>query len=148
MQYVLDTSVLVQGAIEDTDSARVATLLSLLNQTEPAVIHVPEFSLVECANVLWKQVQFFGSDSAEAEAALSNLLRLPLTVHTAASLLPRSLEIALTNHLAVYDCVHIALAENLSCPLITVDQRQMSIAQGEAVVLKSITDFPEFQSGT
>jgi predicted nucleic acid-binding protein len=59
-------------------------------------------------------------------------------------LLPRALEIGLNNQLAVYDSVHIALAEKLGLPLITVDAKQATAATASGVVLKPITDFPEF----
>ena len=61
-------------------------------------------------------------------------------------LLPRALEIALAARLAVYDCVHIALAENLRCSLITADTRQADAAQNLGINLKPITDFPEYSN--
>jgi predicted nucleic acid-binding protein len=67
-EYVIDSSVLVQSMIRDTQSRRVATMLTLLNDTSPIVLHVPEFSLVECANVLWKRVRFSQADAARAFA--------------------------------------------------------------------------------
>ena len=146
--YVVDTSVLVQAMIADSESARVESLLAMLDQPEPVVLHLPEFCLVECANVLWKRVRFLNTPEYRAKAELQYLLVLPLTIHTSATLLSHALEIALDNHLAVYDCVHIALAQSLACPLITVDQRQTAAAQSVAVELKPITDFPEYQNGT
>ena len=143
-QYVVDTSVLIQGFIDDADSARVDTLLLLTSHPDPIFLHIPEFCVVECANVLWKQVRFHGTTAAEADMLLLDLITLPLTVHTAGEILPRALNIALAHQLVVYDAVHIALAEKLGYPLITVDSKQATTAAAVGVTLKPITDFPEY----
>lgn len=144
-RYVVDTSVLIQGFVRDTQTARVRTLLSgALATVNPTVLHVPEFCLVECANVLWKRVRFFGARADHIKGVLNNLAAFPLTVHTSAELLSRALEIGLVEELAVYDTVHITLAETLICPLITVDEKQAKAAATVGVTLKPITDFPEY----
>jgi len=143
-QFVVDTSILIPAFVADTDSARVQTLLSMLNDPTPIGLHIPEFSLVECGNVLWKRVHIFGTPDKESVEALKNLLALPLTVHAAAHLLPSALDIAIQNGLTVYDSMTIALAESLLCPLLTVDTKQATIATQVGIILKSITDFPEF----
>lgn len=143
-QYVLDTSILVQSAIEDSESLRVANLLSRLEGDFSISLHVPEFCLVEYANVLWKQVRFHGTNVEEAKQALRNLLVLPLNIHAAADLTPRALEIAVQHGLAIYDCVHIALAEKLKISLVTTDVKQAAVALTIGITLKPITDFPEF----
>lgn len=143
-QYVLDTSVLVQSAIEDSESLRVANLLRRLEDDFSISLHEPEFCLVECANVLWKQVRFHGTSVEAAKQALTNLLLLPLNIHAAADLAPRAFDIAVQHGLAVYDCVHIALAEKLNISLITTDAKQAKVAAAIGVNLKPITDFPEF----
>jgi predicted nucleic acid-binding protein len=142
---VLDTSILVQSVIIDTESRHVEMILSSLDQPDSLALHIPEFSLIECANVIWKRVRFFNATEHDALQEVRSLLTLPQTIHASGLLLPRALEIALSSTWAVYDCVHIALAETLRYPLITVDQRQAQAAEGIGVTLKSITDFPEYQ---
>ena len=51
-QYVVDASVLIQAFVRDKDTPRVRTLLHSAFQQEPTILHVPEFCLLECANVL------------------------------------------------------------------------------------------------
>lgn len=140
-QYVVDTSVLVQSMIDDTDSARVDTLLESFGDL---ALHIPEFSFIESANVLWKRVRFSNMTKEQVKQELQILLDLPFHVHASRSLLPRALEIGLAQGLAVYDCVHIALAEQLNSPLITVDAKQANAARESRVTLKPITDFPEY----
>lgn len=147
--YVIDTSVLVQSILEEAETRHVQTLLYMAVQPgDPVQLHIPEFSLIECCNVLWKRVQFHGEKPENAQQMLRDLRAFPLRTYASAGLLPRALEIAIDNRLAVYDCVHIALAQSLGCPLITVDQRQAEAAQGVAVELIPITNVPEYQNGT
>jgi predicted nucleic acid-binding protein len=56
-------------------------------------------------------------------------------------LLPKALQIGLVNQLPIYDSLYIALALELNCPLITVDQRQANTAVVSGVTLKAIADF-------
>jgi predicted nucleic acid-binding protein len=68
-------------------------------------------------------------------------LELPLVYHQATPLLTRALTLGLTHGLAIYDSLYIVLAQDLNCPLITVDQRQTQAALASGVSLKPITDF-------
>jgi predicted nucleic acid-binding protein len=142
--YVIDTSVLAQGFIEDTETLRMDTLMHIVTDENNAVLHVPDFTLVECTNVIWKRVQFHGETPENARKILNDFRAFPLKIHTAAKLLSRAMDIAMSTRLAVYDCVHIALCENTGYPLITVDAKQTKAASAVGVQLKPITDFPEF----
>jgi predicted nucleic acid-binding protein len=120
-----------------TENAKV--LFKLLAQSDQ--LYTPEFCILECANVLWKQVRFHNMPQAAAESLLDDLIALPLIVLPAAGLLKRGLQIGLAHQLAVYDAVYIALAERLGYPLITTDARQSAAAQALGVTLKPVTDF-------
>ncbi|MEQ8998614.1 MAG: type II toxin-antitoxin system VapC family toxin [Coleofasciculus sp. B1-GNL1-01] len=56
-------------------------------------------------------------------------------------LLPSALQIGLSYQLALYDSLYIALAVDLNCPLVTVDDRHRNGAIASDVVVKPITDF-------
>ena len=43
---------------------------------------VPEFCLLECTNVIWKQVRFQSMQIDKAQALLKHLKKLPLTSST------------------------------------------------------------------
>jgi predicted nucleic acid-binding protein len=112
--------------LSDVHTPQVEALFDHLGDT--VMIHVPEFCFVECTNVLWKRVRFHGLPEATAEGLVENLLALPITIVPATGVLKRSLQIGLMHQLAVYDSIYIALAETLSLPLITDDQRQAKAA--------------------
>lgn len=143
MKFVVDASILIQAYTRESDTARVQTLLSTL-QKSVHIIFVPEFCLLECSNILWKHTQFQGMPLTQAQQAITAMRRLPLIVRTSLSLLPRSLTVGDQYKLAMYDSIYVALAEELNCPLITVDQRQAAAATAVSVALKPITDFAEY----
>jgi predicted nucleic acid-binding protein len=138
-QYVVDTSVIIQYLITETYTPHTRVLIAQLAQN--VEINVPEICIVECTNVLWKQVRFQGMPRLLAEQLVVDLGILPLQIIAMSSLLPRALAVGLSYQLAVYDSLYIALAESLNCPLITVDQRQAQAASAAGVTLKPITDF-------
>jgi predicted nucleic acid-binding protein len=139
IHYVVDASVVIQHFIPDTFTSNADALFDEIGKTLD--IHIPEFCLLECTNVLWKQVRFKNLTLAEAKGSIQDLLMLPIDVEPAPLLLQRALEIGLQHQLAVYDSAYIALAERLSYPFITVDNRQEQAAHAIGVTLKLITDF-------
>jgi predicted nucleic acid-binding protein len=137
--YVVDASVIVQHFVPDQFTANADALFETLNTG--VQFHVPEFCLLECTNVVWKQVRFNNLTLEEAETLVSDLIATPFVIQAATVMLPRALQIGLAHQLAVYDSVYIALAEKLKLPLMTVDQRQSSAALNVGVPLKPLTDF-------
>jgi predicted nucleic acid-binding protein len=137
--YVVDASILIEYLVTGpyTENAR-----ALFRQS--AALHdfiIPEFCLLECANVLWKHVRFQGMSASQAEALLRHLGRMPLTRVPVKSALRNGLSIGLRRGLAVYDSIYIALAQRSLYPLITVDRPQERAAAAENVALKPLTDF-------
>lgn len=138
--YVLDTSVVVQRLIQDTHTPYVRALFQRLTETDDR-LWVPEFCLVECANVLWKAVRFRGMPPEQAVQLLTDLATLPLRVVPVSDLLPRALTLGMTHNLSIYDSIYIAMVERLACPLVTVDARQSQAAAASGLMLKPVTDF-------
>ena len=143
-RFVIDPSVLIQGYVRESNSARVTTILRGLTTFEPDILYAPEFCLVECTNILWKHVRFHGMPVDTAQKAVEALSSLPLSLQSAIPILPRALSIGLNHRLPIYDSLYIALAESLLCPLITIDERQATAARANNVLIKPITDFAEF----
>lgn len=137
--YVIDTSIVMQYLLTESYTSYAIVLVQQLQQG--IQLFIPEFCLLECANVLWKQVHFQGMPQTEAEQLLVELLALPFDIMPVANLLARALQIGLSHQLAIYDSLYIALAESLNCPLITVDIKQTQAAIANNVVIKPITDF-------
>lgn len=72
---VVASSVVIQYFITQTYTPQAKALVERLYQGDR--LFVPEFCLLECANVLWKQVRFQGVLQTEAEQLIVELLALP-----------------------------------------------------------------------
>jgi predicted nucleic acid-binding protein len=140
--YVVDTSILIQGFITDIHSARAKTLIfSVVGKSNTA--HILNFGRVECVNILWKRVRFNNLPLADAESILDNIKATPLRIHDEEPYLHRALQIAAAQELAAYDSVYLALAEDLGFALITDDSKQAQAAIQMGLTVKPITDFAE-----
>lgn len=137
--FVVDASVISQYLITDTYTNNAIALFKQLKSGDR--LYVPEFSRLECVNVLWKQVRFQNMPQIDAEQLVIDLLALPLQTTPVVGLYSRALKIGLAHQLAIYDSVYIALAEHLNHPLITVDQAQTRAATVEGIPIKPVTDF-------
>lgn len=140
ISHVVDASVAVQALIADMYTSQADTLFALASRKDVELC-VPDFCVLECTNVIWKQVRFHNMPRVEAESLVRDLQVYVLNIFPSSSLLPRSLEIGLEHQLAVYDSVYIALAEKLGCTLITVDDRQEKAALAVGVFTTPITNF-------
>ncbi|GAA6621327.1 type II toxin-antitoxin system VapC family toxin [Scytonema sp. NUACC26] len=129
----------IQYAIAQTHTAQARALVAQMYQGD--TLHIPEFCLLECTNVLWKEVRFHELSQASAEQIIQELLRLPFQAEFVSHLLPDALQIGLLHQLAIYDSLYIALARYLALPLITVDERQSVAAKASGVIIKPISDF-------
>jgi predicted nucleic acid-binding protein len=137
--YIVDARVLIQYFLTETNTPQVRVLIGGLARGDR--LYVPEFGLLECVNILWRNVRFQGLPQTDGEQMIRDLLDLPLNIKPVSELLPRAFQIGLTHQLAIYDSLYIALALDLDCPLITVDVRQSQAAAASGVVLKAIADF-------
>ena len=73
--------------------------MNMVKEVNTVSLHVPEFSLIECANVIWKQVRFHGESVENAKRILADLRVFPLNIHPLVVLLPVALEIGLAQTL-------------------------------------------------
>ena len=71
----------------------------------------PELIMVECGNILWKQVRFSGLTRQKAEEALRLLQSFAIDLIPVTPLLARALELGNLIERTVYDSVYLALAE-------------------------------------
>ena len=82
---------------------------------------VPDIAVVETTSAI-RRIMFQTAESeARAEAAVVDLLAIPLTAIHCAPLIPRTWE--LRHNMSTYDACYVALAEHLDCTLITLDER-------------------------
>jgi predicted nucleic acid-binding protein len=139
MQIVVDASVIVEYLIDGLYTVNAEALFAQVTEGDDLI--VPEFCLLECTNVLWKQMRFHGMTIQQAEINLKDLRELPLRRAPLKALLSQALRIGAVHQLAIYDSAYIALAARYACPLLTLDQPQTRAGLAEGITLKPLTDF-------
>lgn len=139
-QFVIDASVLIQAYVKEEQSDNVLAFLSGLETPGKLTLHVPEFCLLECTNVIWKHVRLHGMPVQQAKRAIQHLSQLPLTIQPAVEYLEAALMLGIQNGLAIYDALYLALAADLNIPLLTADVRQGEVAQANGILIKSPAD--------
>ena len=137
--YIVDASVVIEYLITGSYTPNVQGFFNQITAADR--LTVPEFCLLECTNVIWKQVRFSGMSRTDVEELLRVLRTLKLRRAPMKRLLDRALDIALNNTLAVYDSGYVALALHYGYPLISIDQPQIRAATAEGVTLIPVTNF-------
>ena len=113
---VVDASVLAP-AIVDAGPGGANVRARLRGET----IAGPDLLRIEVLAVIRKQLIAGSLTREQADAAVDDLLDLPVSVFPSAPLLRRAW--ALRDNVTAYDACYVALAEALDCPLLTADNR-------------------------
>lgn len=115
--FVIDTSVAIKWIIDEEGSDK-ADFLRGSDMVAPALLRI------EAANVLRTIAARKALSDAHALELFFFLQTAPVTIVDANEILERrALELALELRHPVYDCVYLALAEQLDRKLITADHR-------------------------
>jgi len=128
---VIDASVLANVVGDDGQAGRVARA-RLAVATEASI---PDLGDVETVAVLRKRWLAGDLTARRFRSAVDDLLALPLARVPAGALMIRAFELRAT--VSAYDAAYLALAEGLSCPLITADAR-LARAPGIACKVETI----------
>lgn len=120
---VVDASVGIKLFLAESLSEEAHALFAGVAADPPAQFHVPDLFYIECTNVLWKYVRRLGLPADESRRFVDELGQLSITAWPTAPLLSAALDIALAQDLTAYDSAYVALARQLSLPLITADDR-------------------------
>jgi predicted nucleic acid-binding protein len=115
---VVDASVAAKWFINEPDSAAAIQLIAT-RQT----LQAPAFLATELANIFWKQHLRSGlpinvwTEAKEQLPAMVSILQADFEIHDPAFVL------AVTHRHPVYDCLYLALGNELDCKVITADRR-------------------------
>jgi predicted nucleic acid-binding protein len=130
----------IKQFIPDPVSSKVVELFTHLAnpQTE---IFVPDLFYIESANTLWKYVRAGRYTAAEVQADLASLKALPLRVVSTADLMEDAVSIGLAYGISAYDACYVALSQQVSATLLTLDQKLVRALAAAAYDVRSLNDF-------
>jgi predicted nucleic acid-binding protein len=114
--FVIDASVAIKWVVEEPGTQQAL----LLRQHSLAA---PDLLVPECANILWKKVRRRELTEDEAMLAARLLERADVQLELMRPLLEPATRVAIALDHPAYDCTYLALAQVLSCPLVTADER-------------------------
>lgn len=123
--FVLDASVAAKWMLPARNEQLRAEAYQILDGYAASEFEllVPDVFWAECGNILWKAVRQGRMSHADAEVALTSMLRRDFRTFPSAKLLPEALPIAFSYGRAVYDCLYVALAVQSEAQLVTADER-------------------------
>jgi len=113
---VIDASVAIKWVIEEPGTREA---LSLRRHR----LFAPDLLVAECANILWKKTRRNELSLQETLLAARLLQRADIELAPMRALLEPATKLAIALDHPAYDCAYLALAESLSCDLVTADQR-------------------------
>lgn len=116
--YVVDSSVAIKWFVPEVDAAAAVRL-----PASGAQLHAPDFIDVELAAIAWKKIRRDGLTRAEADFITSSLPVLPLQKHPTGPLVSTAFDIADRTNRSVYDCLYLALADQLDGTMVTADEK-------------------------
>lgn len=119
---VVDASVGIKLFLDEPLSERADALFDHLSDDLPARLHVPDLFYIECANILWKYVQYHGYPREDALQDVIDLSDLSLRAVPTQDLVEAALPIALDLGITAYDASYVALSQKLDLPLVTADE--------------------------
>jgi predicted nucleic acid-binding protein len=138
----VDASVGIKLVINEALSAEAHGLFAHLAKDPAARFSVPDQFDIECANILWKQIQRFGYPLADAQINLATLTALALQRLPVTRLTTAALAIAAGHGISAYDACYVAAAESLGVPLITADNKLVARFAGSPYQVLSLGGLP------
>jgi predicted nucleic acid-binding protein len=141
---VVDASVGIKLVVTEALSAEAHALFAHLARDPGARFYVPDLFDIECANILWKQIQRAGYPVADAQLNLATLTALALQRLPVTGLATDALGIAARHGVTAYDACYVAASQRLGVPLITADSKLVARMAGSphAVLALSGLTFP------
>jgi predicted nucleic acid-binding protein len=115
---VIDASIVVQLYFEEEYSGAADAFVRRTDE-----LLAPDLILAEVANVVWKRRRRDGVAQEDAAGIMTQVLTLPLRIHSTAGLICEALDLAMRFDRSVYDGIYVALAVRTHSVLVTADRK-------------------------
>jgi predicted nucleic acid-binding protein len=140
---VVDASVGIKLFLVEPLSDRADALFSHSIAPPPARFYVPDLFFIECTNILWKYTRRYGYPPEAALQDVADLTQLPLQTVSTADLAETALALAVAHEISAYDAAYVALAQRLSLPLVTADEKLVSHLVGTEMDVRWLGAWPK-----
>lgn len=122
-QFVVDASVVIKWFVREEGTDRASAISDRAANAE-IELHLPDFCLVECTNVIWRLVvKQQKIPRLQGHTVMAQLAELPFVRMPSRDLVGGAYRVAVDAGTTVYDGMYVALAKALGATLITADQR-------------------------
>ena len=128
--FVVDASVVMKWFLPDEEFAQEALAVLIALQDGDVSLVAPNHLYYEVANVLRTSVRRARMTDEEARESLVACLALPINTYRDRELVLRGFDKAQEFGCAAYDGLYLAVADELSCPLIHADGRLQNALAG------------------
>lgn len=135
---VVDASVAIRTILHEDESP--IALASLRRDGWSA----PDLIMTELTNIVWKRHRADEITREQVEEAGRLIETLNLYTEPSRRLTRRALELSVNLEHAAYDCFYLAHAEDLRCPVLTLDRKLTNkVRQSDAIKVEMI-DLKEY----
>lgn len=134
-----DACVGLKWVLAEPDSDKARTIRDELRAGVRDLI-APDVFAAECAHALTK-AQRRGLVTGAGKLYIDIMMDSP-RLFSSVPLMGRAIEIATVAHIAVYDCLYVALAEREGCELITSDGRLINALQKDFPFITNLATLP------
>ncbi len=117
--YILDASVIMKWFIPEIHWKHAARL----QQYSESSLHAPDFSQLECTNILSKKLRRKELQIDESNQIQELLLQMPVHMHPWQDLLLEAGQVAHETYRSVYDCLYLVLAKQVKGRMVTADKK-------------------------
>ena len=138
--FVVDSSVVAKWVLPEPDSP-LAHQIMLDVVAAGGQLIVLDLVYAEVASAIWKRHRQKLISLSEAENALATLLRCPVHVQPAMSLLSEAFALAVNYDRAIYDARFIALVQNHGARGVTADEPLFRTVSAATPKLKLLRDW-------
>ena len=138
---VIDANVALKLFFDQPLSEPADKLFAHLAENTGARFCVPDFFYAECASAFVNYTRFSKYPVADAKKDLEALRELNFNVIPTSDLAIDAFTIAVTHRLNGYDAFYVALAAQITAPLITADEKLVAAMKNKAFRVEWLGDF-------
>ncbi|MBI2807559.1 MAG: type II toxin-antitoxin system VapC family toxin [Planctomycetes bacterium] len=141
MTYVVDASVAVKWVLKEIDSDKADALRNAFRSAVHDLIS-PSVFTIEAAHALTRAERQKRIAVGEARKLLIDVLTTPPRIVPFESLLLQALDISSNMRIGVYDCLYVALAEQVKCELVTADTTMVNALRKDYPFIRALATMP------